>query len=125
MVKHLPDNAGDTRDVSLIPGLGRSPGKGNGNPPQYSCLENPTDRGAWRATAHGVTKSQTQLSDQTTAANPGTDGKHEGLCFSWSPTLCITAPWCILFIYFFLELMKHPVLFFNFFSNFILFLNFT
>ena len=93
VVNNLPANAGDT---GSIPGLGRSPGKGNGNPPEYSCLENPTDRGAWRATVHGVTKSQTQLSDQTTAANSGTDGKHEGLCFSWSPALCITAPWCIL-----------------------------
>ena len=45
----------------LIPGLGRSPGEGNGNPVQYSCLENPMDRGAWRATVHGVTKSRTQL----------------------------------------------------------------
>ena len=48
-----------------IPGLGRSPGKGNGNPLQYSCLENPMDRGAWQATVHGVAKSQTWLSDLT------------------------------------------------------------
>ena len=47
--------------MALIPGLGRSPGEGNGNPLQYSCLENLMDRGAWRATVHGVTKSQTQL----------------------------------------------------------------
>jgi hypothetical protein len=46
-------NAGD---LGLIPGLGRSPGEGNGNPPQYSCLGNPMDRGAWRAIAHGVTR---------------------------------------------------------------------
>ena len=45
-----------------IPGSGRSPGEGNGNPLQYSCLENPMDRGAWQATVHGVTKSQAQLS---------------------------------------------------------------
>ena len=51
-------NAGDT---GLIPGWGRSPGGRHGNPLQYSCLENPIDRGAWRATVHGVTKSQTQL----------------------------------------------------------------
>ena len=57
-------NAGD---AGLIPGSGRSPGEGDGNPLQYSCLENPTDRGAWRATVHGMAKSQTQLSDQTTA----------------------------------------------------------
>ena len=50
-------------DLGSIPGLGRSPGEGNGNPLQYSCLENPMDRGAWWATAHGVAKSQTRLSD--------------------------------------------------------------
>ena len=49
-------------DLGLIPGLGRSPGEGNGNPLQYSCLENFMDRGAWRATVHGVTKSWTRLS---------------------------------------------------------------
>ena len=51
------------RDSGLIPGSGSSPGEGNGNPLQYSCLENPKDRGAWRATARGVIKSWTQLSD--------------------------------------------------------------
>ena len=51
-------------DWGSIPGLGRSPGEGNGNPPQYYCLENPMDRGAWEATVHGVAKSQTQLSDR-------------------------------------------------------------
>ena len=54
--------AGDTGNTGLISGLGRSPGEGNGHPLQYSCLENPMDRGAWRATAHGVAKSQTRLS---------------------------------------------------------------
>ena len=57
MVKNLPANAVDTGDMGLIPGSGRSPGEGNGNPPQYSCLENPMDRGAWQATVHGVAKS--------------------------------------------------------------------
>ena len=55
-------NAGDP---GSIPGLGRSPGEGNGNPLQYSCLENPMDREVWRATVHGVAKSRTQLSDFT------------------------------------------------------------
>ena len=55
-------NAGDP---GWIPGLGRSPGEGNGNPLQYSCLENPMDRGAWRATVHGVAKSRIRLSDFT------------------------------------------------------------
>ena len=59
VVKNPPVNAGDIRDVGSIPGLGRSPGGGNSNPLQYTCLGNPTDRGAWRATVHGVAKSQT------------------------------------------------------------------
>ena len=63
MVKNLPMNAGDTRDVGLIPGSGRSPGEGNDNPLQDSCLENPMDRGAWWAAVHGVAKSRTRLSD--------------------------------------------------------------
>ena len=50
-------------DPGLIPGLERSPGEGNGNPLQYSCLENPMDRGAWWATVHGIAKNQTRLSD--------------------------------------------------------------
>ena len=59
MVKNLPANAGDVRDVGSIPGLGRSPGGGHGNLFQYCCLENPLDRGAWRTTVHRVTKSWT------------------------------------------------------------------
>ena len=54
---------GDARDMGSIPGLGRFPGGGNGNPLLCSCLENPMDRGAWRATVHGVTKSWTRLSE--------------------------------------------------------------
>ena len=57
VVKNLPANAGDIRDMGLIPGLGRSPGGGHGNSLQYACLENPMDRGAWQAAVHGVTKS--------------------------------------------------------------------
>ena len=57
----LPANAKDIRDPRLIPGSGRSPGGGNGNPLQYSCLGNPMDRGAWQATVHRVTKNQTWL----------------------------------------------------------------
>ena len=59
MVKNSPANAGDVRDVGLILGWGRSPGGGNGNPLQYSCLQNPMDRGAWQATVYRVTKGQT------------------------------------------------------------------
>ena len=53
MVKNLPPNAGDIRDMGLIPGLGRSPGEGHGSPLQYSGLENPMNRGAWWAIVHG------------------------------------------------------------------------
>ena len=60
VVKNPPANAGDTGSIS---GLGKLPGEGNGNRLQYSCLENPMDKRAWQATVHGVTKSQTQLSD--------------------------------------------------------------
>ena len=60
-VKNPPVNAGDIRDAVLIPGPGRSLGGGRGNPLQYSCLENPMDRGTWWAKVHGVRKSQTWL----------------------------------------------------------------
>ena len=63
MVKNLPTNPGDSGDLGSIPGSGRSPGGGNGNPLQYSGLENPMDRGTWWATVHGVAKSWTCLSD--------------------------------------------------------------
>ena len=61
MVKNPLANVGDIRDTGLIPGLGRSPGEGHGNLLQRSCLENPVDRRAWRATVHRVAKSGTQL----------------------------------------------------------------
>ena len=57
------ESAYNTEDPGLIPGSGRSPGEGNGNPLWYSCLKNPMDRGAWQATIHGVTMSWTQPSD--------------------------------------------------------------
>ena len=60
VVKNLPANAGD---MGLIPGLGRSPGEGNGNPLQYSCLGNPLDKGAWQSTVYAATKSQTRVSN--------------------------------------------------------------
>ena len=64
VVKNLAANAGD---MGLIPGLGRSPGGGHGNPLQYCCLENPMDRGAWRAVVHGVAKSQMHLKENAHA----------------------------------------------------------
>ena len=57
------ESACSVGDSVSIPGLGRSPGEGSGNPLQYSCLENPMDKGAWQATVHGVAKSQTRLSN--------------------------------------------------------------
>ena len=66
VVKKLPVNAGDVRDVGLIPRLGRSPRGGNGNPLQYSCLENPMNRGVWWVSVHGDAKGQTQLKWLTT-----------------------------------------------------------
>ena len=63
--KESTRQCGDTEDTVSIPGSGRSPGAGNGNPLQHSCLENSTDRGAWQATIHGVTKSWTRLSTHT------------------------------------------------------------
>ena len=65
----VKESACQAGDLSLIPGLGRSPGGENGNPVQYSCLGNPMDRGVWRAIVHGVTKSQTRLSKWTAAAS--------------------------------------------------------
>ena len=62
-------NAGAARDTGLIPGSGRSPGGGHGNPLQYSCLENPMDKGAWRAAVHGVTKE----SDKTEQLSSNND----------------------------------------------------
>ena len=59
MVKNLPANAGDARGAGFDPGSGRSPGVGNGNLLRYSCLENPMNRGVWRATVHRAAKSQT------------------------------------------------------------------
>ena len=61
VVKNPPANAGDIRNSGSIPGSGRSPGGGHGSPLQFSCLENPMDRGAWWATVHGVTKNPTGL----------------------------------------------------------------
>ena len=59
VVKNPPANAGDTRDTGMTPGSGTSPGEGNGNSLQYSCLENSMDRGDWQATVHGVTELDT------------------------------------------------------------------
>ena len=66
VVKNPPANTGDAGDMDSIPESGRSSGEGNGNPLQYSCLENPMDRGTWWTIVHGVAKSQTQLKPLST-----------------------------------------------------------
>ena len=63
LVKNLSANSGDARDAGSIPGSGGSPGEGNGNPLQYSCLRNPVDREAWQATVHGIAKNPTRLNN--------------------------------------------------------------
>ena len=82
MVKNPPANAGES---GSIPGLGRSPRGGNGNPLQYSCLENSTDRRAWWVTVHGAAKSQTQLSNQAHASSRGARGWDPQWSFSTLP----------------------------------------
>ena len=68
LVAQTVKNSCNAGHLDLIPMLGRSPGGGHGNPLQYSCLENPMDKGAWRATVHGVTKTQTRLSNKHSTA---------------------------------------------------------
>ena len=97
VIKNLPANAGDIRDTGSVPELGRSPGEGHGNPLQYSCLENPMDRGAWWATVHRVAKSWTQLkrfSMHTLMLSHSLSPPFLTLTVTWSkvaqscPTLC-------------------------------------
>ena len=71
VVNNMPVNAGDIRDVGSVPGSGRSPGGGHGNPFQYFCLEKSMDRGAWQVTVHGVAKSRTWLNDLAQHSNLG------------------------------------------------------
>ena len=77
MVNNLSANAGDTRGANLIPGSGRSPGEGQGNPLQFSCLENPMDGGASQAAVHGVTKSGTQLKQISTHVQEALELQYE------------------------------------------------
>ena len=91
VVKNLPASARDVRDAGSNPGLGRSPGGGHSNPLQYSCLENPMDRGAWQATVNRVAQSQTQLKWLSTHAC-----EHVHVCVNLSVrvTLCVNVPAC-------------------------------
>ena len=74
VIKNPSANAGDKRNAGSIPGSGRSSGEGNGNPFQYSCLENCMDRGAWQATVHGITKNQRIRHDWVTEHTQHVDG---------------------------------------------------
>ena len=89
VVKNLPANAGDAGDEGLIPGLGRCPGRGNGNPLQYCCLKNPMDRETWWAMIHGVTKSQTQLSDWVHSLS---NYYSEDECVPWAEEMWLSGP---------------------------------
>ena len=88
MAQAIKNSPANPRDVVLIPESGRSPGGGHGNPLQYSCLENPTDRGAWRVMVHRVPESQRQLKQLSMHAQPGSHsafGKLKlGTLDSWS-----------------------------------------
>ena len=88
VVKNLSASAGDVRDMSLIPGLGRSSGEGHGNPLQYSCLENPVDRGAWQATVHRVEKSRAQLKQLSMHAHT-----HAGMWTRVTYQILYSFPW--------------------------------
>ena len=80
MVKNLPAHAAEVRNMGLIPGLGRCPGGGNGNPVQYSCLENPMNRGAWWVTVHqfsSVAQSCPTLCDPMNSSTPGLPNHHQ------------------------------------------------
>ena len=97
VVKNLSANARDVRDESLIPGLGKSPGGEHGNPLQYSCLENPMDRGDWWATVHEVSKSQTRLRVHACNATLGSSNPRLRWFIRASPLLTGTGcqSWCL------------------------------
>ena len=87
VVKNPPVNAGDTRDVGSVSGLGRSPGRGNGNPLQYSCLENSMDRGAWQAAVHGVAEEMDATWRPSSNNNPPTARHFQSISESFPQTL--------------------------------------
>ena len=91
MVNNLPSNSGYTRDTDLIPGSGRSPGVGNGNPLQYSCLENPMDRGVWQATVYGSQRMGHNSACMWTRAHAHT--QTHSLHPYWSVSLLWSSEW--------------------------------
>ena len=112
VVKNLPANAGDARDVGSIPGLGRSPGVENGNPFQYSCLESSMDRGALWVTVHGVTKSQNMTEQLNTHTHKHTH-THRHKCillilFLWRTLIHIYVKSISIRLLFLKLVSKHP-----------------
>ena len=101
---NLPASSGDVRDMGLIPGSGRSPGRGYGYPLQYSSLENPTDRGAWWATVLGVSKSQSDMTQQLNNNNGCEILSHYGFDLHF-PTVCLVI--LSVFLFFFLRQVIH------------------
>ena len=100
VVKICPANAGDTRDVGLIPGLRRSPGIGNGNPFQYSCLENPMYREAWQVTVHKAAQSRTCWNDLALMDTPFISQINLLLCLPTSEFGCsISINYFIMFLF--------------------------
>ena len=95
VVKNPPASAEEIRDTGSIPGSRKPPGLGNGNPLQYSCLENPINRGAWQATVHRITKSRTWLSnwEGKPTADSKVIGSMERLHRHWMTTLWVKTPW--------------------------------
>ena len=89
MAKNMPVSARGVRDLSSIPGSGRFPGEGNGNPLHYSCLENPMDGGVWWAAVHGVAKSQTRLSNFTFTFHFGESEKSSMDRGTWRATVYV------------------------------------
>ena len=106
VIKNPPPNAGDARDTGLIPGSGRSPGEGNGNPLPYSCRENPMDRGAWWTMVHRVAKSWTLLKWLSAHAhhNSQDPGPREGGSYPWG----IALHWHLVCVYLILALSLSP-----------------
>ena len=100
LIKNPLDSARDIRDSSFIPGSGRSPGRGHGNPFRYSCLENPMDRGAWRAAVHGAAKCGTRLKQLSTLCTLHFTFQPQcrlrwdvgDLCFSWCSQRILPSP---------------------------------
>ena len=92
VVKNPPPNAGDLRNMGSIPGSGRSPGGGNSNPFQFSCLENPMDRRAWRVMVHRVEESQTQLKRLSTSWASAAAWASHGSAFSYRRAQALGRP---------------------------------